>query len=310
MRGLSMSTRRIDGPGSLGGDAIGALVAQLPGATRLSHVLTAGAKHLEEQQKRKSADVAGYARSQHGAYFHPNNDPYAYNPNVVVTPGGMVDLRALVGRYKMHVVQMIAAGRGSGMESLVEGDLDDIKNAASRAKDLDYLREQDMYVALAFIATTTDGINADKRMWARQLLREALHHDLDDVEGERAKALRLINQARHYMGPDVAYVNLNNPKWAVMQGLELERLDKKVRGNPLPPTPAEKAAGKSARRQTEDDIAQEDDQQRRMLARGHKKAQRGADDEADEKNIYSYRRNPDDEEDEREAQLRWQPKAQ
>ena len=71
MRGPSMSTRRIDGPGSFGGDAIGALVAQLPGATRLSHVLTAGAKHLEEQQRRKSADVAGYARSQHDAYFPP-----------------------------------------------------------------------------------------------------------------------------------------------------------------------------------------------------------------------------------------------
>ena len=114
MRGPSMSTRRIDGPGSFGGDAIGALVAQLPGATRLSHVLTAGAKHLEEQQRRKSADVAGYARSQHDAYFPPNNDPYAYNPNVVL-PRRMVDLRVLVQRYKMHVAQLIAAGRARRM---------------------------------------------------------------------------------------------------------------------------------------------------------------------------------------------------
>jgi len=303
-----MSTRRIDDPGSFGGDAIRALVAQLPGATRLSHVLTAGAKHLEEQQ-RKSADVAGYARSAHNAYFAPNNDPYAYNPNVMAPGGSMVDLRVLVGRYRVRLAQLIAAGRHADEQYLVQAELDNILNACRYAKDMDFLREEDMYVALAFIATTTNSNNRLKRMWARQLLREALHHDRDDATGERTKALGLINQARHYMdGGDVAYINPNAAQWAAMTPIELVRLDKEVRGDPSPQSSAEAEAGKSARRETMESMAEEGKAQSKRAASALAKAK--AEEEAQgDLGTWSYDRNPDDEEDEREAQLRWNPKS-
>ena len=330
MRGPSMSTRRIDGPGSFGGDAIGALVAQLPGATRLSHVLTAGAKHLEEQQRRKSADVAGYARSQHDAYFAPNNDPYAYNPNVMTPSGSMVDLRVLVQRYRISMAQLIAAGRHAVEQYRVQSDLDKILHACRKAKDMDYLREQDMYVALAFIATTTDGNNVLKKMWATQLLREALHHDRDMLnqnpaytypnhdrdsppqapETERAKARRLINQARYYMdGGDVAYVNPNAPQWAAMADIELVRLDRAVRGDPSPQSAADAVAGKKTLRETYEDLDKESEAQSKKAASALEKA-KAEEEEQGDLGTWSYSRNPDDSDDEREEQLPHNPRSE
>lgn len=304
MRGPSMSTRRIDGPGSFGGDAIGALVAQLPGATRLSHVLTAGAKHLEEQQKRKSADVAGYARSQHNAYFPNNNGQYNYNPGPF-HPGNN-NLGVLINNYRREYEKLERAGRRApGHAENAINALAEIKENTWSPADLDYLRENDAYVALAFIFQQSPSSLLGKT--AKALLREALHNDRDNPATEQAKVVELIRITKQFLGgPDVAAVNTSRPDWTPLSNDELVQLDKLIRGDPTPTTPAEVERMKRAR---EDEEEKEEEANREWTESNldmqkNKKAARG------EKDVYSYPRNPDDSDDEREEQLPHNPRSE
>ena len=299
-----MSTRRVD-LGSLD-DAIGALADQLPGATRLSHVLAAGAKHLVDQ-KRQSADVAGYARSQHSARFTPNNDPYNYNPGPFGI--GMRHIPTLVVQYRQAYNQLLRAGRGApGYAEAVIGALANIMNACRGAKDLDYLREKDAYVALAYIFKNASG---DLRKNAKLLLREALYDDRDNPvlpdgtteNKEKDTVVALISQAKYYIGgPDVAAVNPKNAQWSRLDPTELVQLDKLIRGDPTPPTADEV---EKMKRKADDD--------EREVMRARKQARDGAEamlqrqreaaDERGDLGTYSVRWNPDDEDP--EAQKRW-----
>lgn len=246
-----MSTRRIDDLGSFDGDAVGALVAQLPGATRLSHVLTAGAKHLAAQQQlqqRKSADVAGYARSDFPNTRMGHNSPYQY----VTGPFnvGTKDLRWLVPQFFSAMGRLMAAGRRNEMASMgVKSRIDQIIEACVQAADLDYLREKDAYAVLGFIANPNNEAEYWKQRLARQLLREALHNDRDPInpnqETERAKVVRLVKEARNWLedGTDVSNVDPAKPLWQQPLPLsELEEIDREIRGDPLPQSDAQLAA--------------------------------------------------------------------
>ena len=127
----------------------------------------------------------------------------------------------------------------------------------------------------------------------RQLLREALHHDLDDVEGERAKALRLINQARYYMvAADVAYVNPNAPQWAAMADIELVRLDRAVRGDPSPQSAADAVAGKKTLRETDEDLDKESEAQSKKAASALEKAKAEEEEQGDLEHLAATRATP------------------
>lgn len=293
-----MSTRRIDDPGSFGGDAIEALVAQLPGATRLSHVLTAGAKHLEAQQlqQRKSADVAGYARGQHPAYFAPNYGQYVYTPGPFNV--GIRDLRWLVPRYK-RAFENLRAGRAPppGDESEVMQRLQEIKLATRSMADLDYMRQEDAYVPLLWLAK--NGAPAI-RSKVRGLLREALHSDRDDAAAEREKIIKQMNVGRRHLGADVLLIP---DDWTALDHDILVRIDKEVRGDPTPPTALE---AEHAKRRAEiyeqmrlDEMQDNEEEVQQLLAQQRRRQR--ARQESDRGNR-SYGRNPDDSDDEREDQ--------
>ena len=247
-----MSTRRIDDPGSFDGDAIGALVAQLPGATRLSHVLTAGAKHLEAQQlqQRKSADVAGYARSNFPSTRSGHYSPFQYVSGPFSI--GVRDLRWLVPQFFAAMGKLKAAGRRNEMASMgVKSRIDQIIEACVQAADLDYLREKDAYAVLGFMANPNNEADYWKQRLARQLLREALHNDRappptdPNQETERAKVVRLVKEARKWLedGTDVSNVDPAKPLWQQPLPMnELEEIDREIRGDPLPQSDAQLAA--------------------------------------------------------------------
>jgi len=232
-----MSTRRIDDPGSFDGDAIGALVAQLPGATRLSHVLTAGAKHLEAQQlqQRKSADVAGYARSKYPAYDQTDQRTYNYTPGPFNVGNNNLDV--LLYNYQRELNTLLRAGpRADGYAENVLQALEKIKHEVRTVNDLDYLREKDAYVALAYIFNHNLAMRND----AKALLREALHSDQFNAAAEKLNVVKLIRKAKTYIGgSDVVAVNPDNAKWAKLDDDELAQLDKLIRNDPTPPTAEE-----------------------------------------------------------------------
>ena len=289
-----MSTRRIDDPGSFDGDAIGALVAQLPGATRLSHVLTAGAKHLEAQQQlqqRKSADVAGYARSGKAAYDPNDTRQYNYIPSQFHV--GNLHLRVLINNYQREVNQLM---RGVGYEGNAIEALDQIKKNIWSVSDLDYLREHDAYVALAYIYKQNPSSYYGKH--AKLLLREALHSDQDNAAGERAKVVELIQRTKKFFGGDVAKVDPSKPDWAKLGDAELLQLDQVIRGVVLPTTQTEMDEAKRAREQ-EDREAMEANMEwadANLERQANKRAARG------DSGTYSVDHDPDGEDPESQPQ--------
>ena len=302
-----MSTRRIDDPGSFGGDAIGALVAQLPGATRLSHVLTAGAKHLEAQQlqQRKSADVAGYARSKYPAMRNGIVQPYAYTLNPFAT--GNSSLPVLINNYKREYAKLKLAGkRAAGYTENVLEALAQIKRNCWDVKDLDYLRQNDAYVALAFIFKQSPSSNLGKN--AKALLREALYNDRDNAATEQTNVVDLIKITKDFLGgSDVAAVNTSRPDWTPLSDDELVQLDKLIRGDPTPPTPAEVERMKRAREEEEEEEEKEEKANEEWVE-AHLNRQKKKKVAQGDSGVYSYSRNPDDEADEEEDQLSFNPR--
>ena len=155
-----MSTRRIGDLGWFDGDAVGALVAQLPGATRLSHVRRRQAPG--GAAARQVGRCGGIWRQQHDAYFAPNNGPYAYNPNYMAPNGSMVDLGCWCRGSRSHgALHRDYSRRGSDKQYLVETEIDRIVAVTTRPEHLDYLRQEDCYVVLAF-ATSADRNNSSR----------------------------------------------------------------------------------------------------------------------------------------------------
>ena len=196
---------------------------------------------------------------------------------------------------------------------------------------MDYLREQDMYVALAFIATTTDGNNvlqtdvghgsssARPCTTIATCLTRIPPTRIPTTIATRRRKLRkrsgprlssLINQARYYMdGADVAYVNPNAPQWAAMADIELVRLDRAVRGDPSPQSAADAVAGKKTLRETHEELGQG---KRGPVEEGGVRARKGqgGGGRAGRPCTWSYSRNPDDSDDEREEQLPHNPRSE
>jgi len=158
--------------------AIGALADRLPVATRLNHVLTIGAKFkLEQQQQqhlqpRKPVSTDAYRRSTSGRWgnLYENCD---FRPNQL--------FKVALTAYKNAMIQF-------GMNPT---DLDVQRNAVHATRDLvgrvlanntprlkaiDYLRQEDCYVALNYMANSNQ-VPMPSRQWARFMMRESLHHD-------------------------------------------------------------------------------------------------------------------------------------
>lgn len=303
-----MSTRRIDDLGSFDGDAVGALVAQLPGATRLSHVLTAGAKHLAAQQQlqqRKSADVAGYARSNVPAMDPNDTNQYNYQPHPLHAEGNR--LSDLVAMYLRKYAIAEQAGKKHPMYDGYVGNvieaLDRIRKSVYNVADLDYLREHDAYVALAYFYKQSPATFLGQQ--AMKLLREALHHDQVNVAGEQKKVLAMIKDAKKQLGgSDVAHVVLSGPgkdNWGALTGPELLALDRLIRGRVLPATAQEVENEKRAREAEEAEQRKAD--AKWVSAKIAKQEKRRA--VQDERNTYSTEHNPDgDDPESMEAQER------
>jgi len=220
-----MSLRRVDDDGDASaplsiGAAIDALADRLPVATRLNHVLAIGAKFKLEQlgkpppppqQQHKPVSTDAYRRATSGRWgrlyencaYEPNqafkNDLNAYKNAIIMLANNPANVE----------VQKNAVRATAALQTRV------MANNTPRLKAIDYLRQEDCYIALNYMANNLQ-TGTESQKWAQFMMRESLHHDktsvpqtIHNMADGQCRMSRMLLQA--YGGPNFNYTEANYP---------------------------------------------------------------------------------------------------